>query len=107
MFFIFMYLWILAVRVSTYWLLKVHSISGLLNHICYCTDAGRFQSSPSLCAWRNAEQGLLGSGVFARVHRGVAETSDPVLKGSGFHILNRSSEPYRPPHLCKVCENTL
>ncbi|KAK6262388.1 hypothetical protein QUC31_008204 [Theobroma cacao] len=71
-------------------------------HSYHDSDAGRFQSSPSLCAWRNAEQGLLGSGVFARVHRGVAETSDPVLKGSGFHILNRSSEPYRPPHLCKA-----
>ncbi|XWS61228.1 hypothetical protein CRYUN_Cryun07bG0107800 [Craigia yunnanensis] len=65
------------------------------------TDACRFQSSLSHCAWRNPERGLLGNGAFARFNRGVAETSVPVFQGSGFHLLNRSSEPYRSPHLCK------
>ncbi|XP_022738874.1 uncharacterized protein LOC111291419 isoform X2 [Durio zibethinus] len=66
------------------------------------SDACRLQSSLSHCEWRNPEQGLLASGAFARVHRGVAETSVPVVQGGSFQLLNRSSEPYRPPHLCKA-----
>ncbi|XVE58470.1 hypothetical protein DITRI_Ditri04bG0171900 [Diplodiscus trichospermus] len=65
-------------------------------------DACRFQSNLSHWAWRNPERGLLGSGAFARVHRGVAETPVPVVQGNGIHQLNRSSQPYQPPHLCKA-----
>ncbi|XVF12549.1 hypothetical protein REPUB_Repub08aG0128200 [Reevesia pubescens] len=74
----------------------------MLNHLWYYTDACRFRSSLSHCTWRKPEQGLLGSGPVARVHSGVAETSVPMLQGIGFQLLNRSSEPYRPPHLCKA-----
>ncbi|KAH1080448.1 hypothetical protein J1N35_020209 [Gossypium stocksii] len=69
-------------------------------HSYHDSDASRFQSSLSHCSRRNPEQGILGSG--ARVHRDIAETIIPVVQGSGFHLLNRSSEPYRPPHLCKA-----
>ncbi|OMO86975.1 hypothetical protein CCACVL1_09349 [Corchorus capsularis] len=76
------------------------------------SDGGRFQSISSHCSWRNPQQGLLGqgllgqgllgSGTLARVHKAVAESSVPVLQDSGCHLLNRSSEPYRPPHLSKA-----
>ncbi|KAK8267646.1 hypothetical protein V6Z12_D11G012600 [Gossypium hirsutum] len=69
-------------------------------HSYHDSDASRFQSSLSHCSRRNPEQGILGSG--ARVHRDIAETIIPVVQGSGFHLLNRSVEPYRPPHLCKA-----
>ncbi|KAL4361818.1 hypothetical protein GQ457_04G038500 [Hibiscus cannabinus] len=65
------------------------------------SDANRFQSSLSHSSRWNPEQGLLGSGAFARVHRDVIDTFVPEVQSSGFHLLNRSSEPYRPPHLCK------
>ncbi|XVF53535.1 hypothetical protein PTKIN_Ptkin05aG0106900 [Pterospermum kingtungense] len=70
-------------------------------HSYHDSGAGRYKGILSHCSWRNPEQGLLGSGASA-VHRGVAETSVHVVRGSGFHLLNRSSEPYRPPHLCKA-----
>ncbi|KAK8503894.1 hypothetical protein V6N12_019064 [Hibiscus sabdariffa] len=70
-------------------------------HSYHDSDASRFQSSLSHSSRRNPEQGLLGSGAFARVHRTVIDTFVPEVQSSGFHLLNRSSEPYRPPHLCK------
>ncbi|GMJ14954.1 hypothetical protein HRI_005164600 [Hibiscus trionum] len=75
--------------------------SNSMLHSHHDSDASRFQSSLSHCSNRNPEQGLLGSGAFARVHRDVIDTFVPVVQSSGFHLLNRSSEPYRPPHLCK------
>ncbi|KAB2055108.1 hypothetical protein ES319_A11G013200v1 [Gossypium barbadense] len=59
-------------------------------HSYHDSDASRFQSSLSHCSRRNPEQGIWEVTII------------PVVQGSGFQLLNRSSEPYRPPHLCKA-----
>ncbi|GKV31222.1 hypothetical protein SLEP1_g39935 [Rubroshorea leprosula] len=68
---------------------------------CNDSEPGRFGGNPGPLL-QNPEHGLLGSGTFPRISRYSDGTSSPLLQGCGFHLLNRSSEPYRPPHLCKA-----
>ncbi|KAK3220257.1 hypothetical protein Dsin_014227 [Dipteronia sinensis] len=66
------------------------------------SDSGRYQGYISRRACQNPEIGVLGPGAFPRISSCVFGTSSPVAQGSGYHLLNRSSTAYRPPHLSKA-----
>ncbi|KAK2653984.1 hypothetical protein Ddye_013840 [Dipteronia dyeriana] len=66
------------------------------------SDSGRYQGYISRCACQNPEIGVLGPGAFPRISSCVSGTCSPVAQGSGYHLLNRSSTAYRPPHLSKA-----
>ncbi|KAI9159711.1 hypothetical protein LWI28_001195 [Acer negundo] len=66
------------------------------------SDSGRYQGFISRRACQNPEIGVLGPGAFPGISSCVSGTSSPVAQGSGYHLLNRSSTAYRPPHLSKA-----
>ncbi|KAK1576308.1 hypothetical protein Q3G72_012820 [Acer saccharum] len=66
------------------------------------SDSGRYQGYISRRACQNPEIGVLGPGAFPGISSCVSGTSSPVAQGSGYHLLNKSSTAYRPPHLSKA-----
>lgn len=75
-----------------------------INH----TDSGRRYENLTQCSWQNPESdGILRLGGFSIVSGSTAGVSAQRNQENCGIKLNKSGNPYRPPHSYKVCSTAL